>query len=323
MNELKYTLSMIKSRWFYHPLFIFIFSLLALGSSLIIYIRSYLRVNAALEEVVLKYHLSSQSMFDKETWIVVLILSLLVAVILAGLLIIYIYYQKMIQLYRLQQNFINGFTHELKTPIASLQLFLETFSRHELPRVEQLKYLEYMKRDTKRLSENVNRLLQLGRLEDRNFKAEFIRQDLVFLIEHFLKNTPHLFEEGKVTFHSEVRSLILPIDTALFEMLMMNLITNALIYNKSKEKLVEIELYTKGNKVILDFLDNGMGFTKNEAKKIFKKFYQVGKSTKGSGLGLYIVQNIARLHRGEVEAISRGPGSGSIFRLTLKNGEYK
>ena len=193
---------MIKSRWFYHPLFIFIFSLIALGSSLIIYIRSYLRVNAALEDVVIKYNLNSSNMMDTETWVLILTLSLLVAVILAGLLIIYIYYQKMIQLYRLQQNFINGFTHELKTPIASLQLFLETFTRHELPRVDQLKYLEYMKRDTLRLSENVNRILNLGRLEDRNFKADFIEQDLVILIEQFLENTPHLFEEGKVTFHS-------------------------------------------------------------------------------------------------------------------------
>jgi len=142
---------MIKSRWFYHPLFIFIFSLLALASSLVIYIRSYLRVHAALEEVVYKYHLNTKSLLDTETWVLVLILSLLVAVILTGLLIIYIYYQKMIQLYRLQQNFINGFTHELKTPIASLKLFLETFSRHDLPRDEQLKYLEYMKRDTSRL----------------------------------------------------------------------------------------------------------------------------------------------------------------------------
>lgn len=311
---------MIKSRWFYHPLFIFIFSLLALGSSLVIYIRSYLRVHAALEDVVHKYNLNSKILLDTDTWVVVLILSLLVAVILTGLLIIYIYYQKMIQLYRLQQNFINGFTHELKTPIASLKLFLETFTRHDLPREEQLKYLEYMKRDTLRLSDNVNRILNLGRLEDRNFKADFVRQDLVALIENFLETTPHLFEEGKVTFNSHVKEVWMPIDTALFEMLMMNLITNALIYNKAKEKLVEIELTMEGKNVVIDFRDNGIGLERSQAKKIFKKFYQIGKTTKGSGLGLYIVQNIARLHKGDIQAISRGPGAGSVFRLTLKNG---
>lgn len=314
---------MINSRWFYHPLFIFIFSLLALASSLIIYIRSYLRVNAALEDLVVKYHLNAKSMMQTETWIVIVVLSLLVAVILGGLLIIYVYYQKMIQLYRLQQNFINGFTHELKTPIASLQLFLETFTRHELPRDEQLKYLEYMRRDTVRLSDNVNRILNLGRLEDRNFKADFIEQDLVILIDEFLKSTPHLFEEGKVTFISEVDSLILPIDTGLFEMLMMNLITNALIYNKSKEKLVEIKLSVSGHTIFIDFKDNGMGLDKSQMKKIFKKFYQVGKSSKGSGLGLYIVHSIAKLHKGEVYVLSSEVGQGSIFRVALKNPEKK
>lgn len=257
-------------------------------------------------------------MMQTETWILILSLSLLVAVILAGLLIIYIYYQKMIQLYRLQQNFINGFTHELKTPIASLQLFLETFTRHELPRVEQLKYLEYMRRDTVRLADNVNRILNLGRLEDRNFKADFIEQDLVILIEEFLRNTPHLFEDGIVTFHSNLKSLILPIDAALFEMLLMNLITNALIYNKSKAKKVEITLSLHDNSIFLDIKDNGMGLDKSQIKKIFKKFYQVGKTTKGSGLGLYIVQSIAKLHKGDTHAYSKGVGAGSVFRVSLK-----
>lgn len=314
---------MIKSRWFYHPLFIFIFSLLALGTSLVIYIRSYLQVNAALEDVVLKYNLNSSNLMRTETWVVILVLSLLVAVILTGLLIIYIYYQKVIQLYRLQQNFINGFTHELKTPIASLQLFLETFSRHELPRDEQLKYLEFMKRDTVRLSDNVNRILNLSRLEDRNFKADFIEQDLVVLIEEFLQNTPHLFEEGRVSFNTTITSLLIPIDTALFEMLMMNLITNALIYNKSKEKTVEINLSLNGNKILLEFKDNGIGLEKNQIKKIFKKFYQTGKTTKGSGLGLYIVHIIAKLHRGDIQAESKGLGLGSTFTLTLKKSELR
>lgn len=312
---------MIKSRWFYHPLFIFIFSLLALALSLFLYIRSYLQVNEALQVVVQKYNLNSQQIFQSETWVLILTLSLLVSVILAGLLIIYIYYQKVIQLYRLQQNFINGFTHELKTPIASLQLFLETFSRHELERTEQLRYLEYMKRDTKRLSDNVNRILQLGRLEDRNVKAEFKEEDVVFIISEFLKNTPHLFEEGQVKFESKLESYFMQIDFALFEMLLMNLITNAFIYNKSKEKLVTIKLRSEQKNLILDITDNGVGLDKIEAKKVFKKFYQVGKSTKGSGLGLYIVHNIVRLHRGEIFALSEGLGKGTTFRIIFKGNQ--
>lgn len=309
---------MIKSRWFYHPLFIFIFSLLALALSLFLYIRSYLQVNEALQLVVQKYNLNSQQIFQSETWVLILTLSLLVSVILTGLLIIYIYYQKVIQLYRLQQNFINGFTHELKTPIASLQLFLETFSRHELERTEQLRYLEYMKRDTKRLSDNVNRILQLGRLEDRNVKADFKDEDIVFIIRDFIKATPHLFEEGVVTFDTNLESYFMEIDLVLFEMLLMNLVTNAFIYNKSKEKIAKIKLTLENKSLILDITDNGVGVEKADLKKIFKKFYQVGKSTKGSGLGLYIVQSIVRLHKGEIIAMSDGVGRGTTFRIIFK-----
>lgn len=309
---------MIKSRWFYHPLFIFIFSLLALALSLFLYIRSYLQVNEALQDVVHKYNLNSKQIFQSETWVLILTLSLLVSVILAGLLIIYIYYQKIIQLYRLQQNFINGFTHELKTPIASLQLFLETFSRHELERVEQLRYLDYMKRDTKRLSDNVNRILQLGRLEDRNVKADFKDEDVVSIVSEFIKNTPHLFDEGQVHFETNLESYFMQIDFALFEMLLMNLVTNAFIYNKSREKRVLIRLEAIGKNLLMDVTDNGVGLDKGELKKVFRKFYQVGKSTKGSGLGLYIVQNIARLHKGEISAHSDGVGKGTTFRIIFK-----
>lgn len=262
-------------------------------------------------------------MLDTETWVLILTLSLLVAVILGGLLIIYIYSQKIIQLYRLQQNFINGFTHELKTPIASLQLFLETFTRHELPRDEQLKYLNYMKQDTKRLSDNVIRILQLGRLEEKNFRGDFNKEDVVDVIKNFITNTPHLFDQGKVEFETEMDHFWYQLDHALFEMLLMNFVTNAFIYNKSSEKLVLIKLRKEGRYVVLDFIDNGIGLEKNELKKVFKKFYQVGQTAKGNGLGLYIVANIARVHNAEVMAFSQGHGTGSTFRVIFRGpGEY-
>jgi two-component system phosphate regulon sensor histidine kinase PhoR len=308
---------MIKSRWFYHPLFIFIFSLVALITSLFIYIRSYLKVHDAFNAVVLKYNINANQFLQTETWVVILVLSLLVAIILLGLFMIYIYYQKMIQLYWLQQNFINGFTHELKTPIASLQLFLETFIRHELGREDQLKYLEFMKRDTTRLSDNVSRILHLAKLEDKNFKANFQYLDLVEVIENFLQNTPHLFDEGKIYFqyaiNGEFEDYQMNLDRSLFEMLLMNLITNAIIYNKATQKTIMIQLSKKKRKVVLSIKDNGIGIDSSEIQKIFKKFYQVGRSSKGSGLGLFIVQSIVKIHRGDIFANSLG-------RQSQKNG---
>lgn len=310
---------MIKSRWFYHPLFIFIFSLLALALSLFLYIRSYLQVSEALQDVIVKYNLNSSQILQGQTWVFILVLSLLVAVILTGLLVIYIYYQKMIQLYRLQQNFINGFTHELKTPIASLQLFLETFSRHELKREDQLKYLEYMKRDTKRLSDNVSRILHLGRLEDRNFKADFHQENLIDVVANFIENVPHLFDEGKVFYETNADTFDFPIDRVLIEMVLMNLITNGFIYNKSIDKkvIVKIEKVDE-QKLLIHVTDNGVGIDKTQYSKIFKKFYQVGKTAKGSGIGLYIVGQILKLHKAMIRVESPGIDQGATFTLTFK-----
>lgn len=308
---------MLKSKWFFHPVSIFIFSLVALGTSLFLFIRSYLQVNHALQVLIEKYKLNPNTFVEGETWVIIVILSILVALIIAGMVIIFVYYQKMIQLYRLQQNFINGFTHELKTPIASLQLFLETFSKHDIPKEDFHRYLEFMKRDTKRLAENVARILQLGKLEDKSFKADFHFQDLVSLMQDFFSQTPHLFEEGEVVFHSEIKEAHLNVDRGLFEMLLMNLITNGFRYNKSEKKIVNVRFYKNKKKAFLDITDNGIGIEKSEIKKIFRKFYQVGKTTKGSGLGLYIAQSICRLHKIEIDAHSEGKGMGTTIRLSM------
>ncbi len=281
--------------------------------SLFIYIRSYLRVHHALLDTVAKYHLRSEQLFQTETWVNILILSILVALILVGMLMIYIYYQKVIGLYRLQQNFINGFTHELKTPLASIQLFLESFKMHEMTRAEQLKYVEFMLKDTKRLTQNVSRILQLGKIEEKNFKPELEELNIVEVVESFLKNTPHLFDEISIEFKNELESFYMPIDRNLFEMLMMNLINNAIIYNKSSEKKLLIKLSSDKNIIRLSFKDNGIGLDKSMLKKIFKKFFQVGKTAKGSGLGLYIVQAIAKLHNADVVVKSDGINQGSEF----------
>ena len=77
------------------------------------------------------------------------------------------------QLYRMQNNFINNFTHELKTPVTSLQLYLQTFSRYELSREDQLKYIGYMLTDVNRLTENINRMLNLAKLESKSYMGEY------------------------------------------------------------------------------------------------------------------------------------------------------
>jgi signal transduction histidine kinase len=250
------------------------------------------------------------------------VLSVLVGIILMGIFIIFVYQVKTYRLYRLQHNFINNFTHELKTPVTSLKLYLETFRKHDLGRDDQLKYLSYMIQDVSRLSDNINRILNLARLESKSYGGEFVHADLVQTVERFCQNNAYLFQDCaiKISNPSE-RVFVYPIDLTLFEMLLMNLLSNAVKYNTSPKPSINIVFSPSNSRLEIHFEDNGIGIEKQNIKKIFKKFYQVGSaddmSAKGSGLGLYLVESIARLHKFKVKATSDGPGQGSVFTLTL------
>ncbi len=311
-----------RTKWFFHPILVFIFSIIALATSLTLYIYWYVGVSSGLKEVVHKFNLDSGQFLKSETWVVILILSILVGIILIGIFIIFIYNHKIIQLYRMQHNFINNFTHELKTPVTSLNLYLETFMRHQLSRDDQLKYLEYMVQDVERLSDNISRILNLARIESKSYGGEFILSELISTVEKFLKNNEQIFHGCEVNIHNpSARQFAYPINVPLFEMLLMNILTNAIKYNESKKPIVDITFTQQKNQLHIKFADNGIGIEKNEIKKIFKKFYQSGKaddmSAQGSGLGLHLAQNIARIHKSTIVAESKGHGKGSAFTISL------
>ena len=295
---------MKQTKWFIHPITVFILSTVALAISLFLYIYWYVQVSAGLKSVIDRYRLDASQFFEAQTWVVVLILSLLVGVILAGILIIFIYNLKTLQLYRLQHTFINNFTHELKTPVTSLKLYLETFTKHNLPREEQLKYIGFMLQDAERLSGNINSILNLARIESRVYEGKATPVDLMKTIRQFIAGNTHLFRN-------------LP----LFEMLLMNILTNATKYNVSVKPRVDISFEPGEHELLIRFQDNGIGILKEERKRIFRKFYR-GHSNDlvpvgGSGIGLYLVQQIARLHDGKVVADSEGPDKGSVLTLIL------
>jgi len=309
-------------KWFLHPILIFILSIFALVASLFLYIYWYMEASVQMRAVIERFNIDSTQVLTSQTWMVIVVLSLLVGIILMGIFSIFVYGQKTFQLYRLQNNFINSFTHELKTPVTSLQLFLQTLGKHDLSREDQLKYVQYMLADVSRLSENIDRILNLARIESKSYVHEFVDADLQATIEHFFEDNNHLFRGCRVRVHPPERPLRdYRIHPQLFDMLLMNLATNALKYNESDTPRIDIRFQRRGRRLLIHFADNGIGMERREVPKIFRKFYQIGRTddmtAKGSGIGLYLVRTIAHIHKWRVTAASDGINRGSVFTLIL------
>jgi signal transduction histidine kinase len=314
---------MKKTGLFIHPIFIFVLSTVTLAASLFLYIYWYIGISAELESVIRRYQLDQSQFFEARTWVVILVLSILVGVILVGIIIILIYDLKTVKLYGLQQSFINNFTHELKTPVTSLKLFLETFAKHDIQRKDQERYIGFMLQDIERLSGNISSILNLAKIESKVYEGKAVPADVVALILQFLSDNRHIFENAQITVENPSQDqIICPVIASLFEMVLMNLLTNAIKYNVSEHPRVIITFMKAKNRLIIHFRDNGIGILKQDRKKIFKKFYQGGLrgeriQSGGSGIGLYLVSQIAKLHGGKIVAASEGPGKGSQFSLTL------
>lgn len=310
------------SRWYLHPVFIFACSIFALATFLVLTVSLYMEIRSALEVVMLKFNIAPQAIFPSKTGMTILVLSLLIFVVLAGIFLAFIYYQKTANLFRLQHNFIYNFTHELKTPVTSLRLYLETFIRHPMDPGDVKKYSADMLKDIDRLTENIDRILNLARIESQNFGSKVTRESLVVFLKDFCRKNASLFRDLDIKIENPSRGRFeYPVNAFLLDILLTNIFSNAIRYNESHTPCLTILFKSYLQKVTIDFIDNGIGVDKEEAKKIFRKFYQANRNhnhaTTGSGLGLYLVSSIAAIHGWRASVSSEGKGKGAKFTITI------
>ena len=302
--------------WFLNPVLIFVVSLVAVVISLVLFIHWSLRAKFGLESIVQRFNTSSDALLELNTWVTILTLSILVVVIIVGISIIYTYYQKTINLYRLQNNFINNFTHELKTPLTSINIFLETLKNHQVNRLEQLTYLDYMKVDANRLEQIINHILSTAKIESNSYRKNFELINIRTLVETVISGNPNFDNQIEIVM-KDIDNFKFLGDRELLEMMISNLITNAIKYNNSPEPKLEITSSRESRYFTISFIDNGIGLDQEHLKRIFKKFYQAGDSltttAKGSGLGLFLAQMISQIHKCKIVARSDGLGKGSSF----------
>jgi signal transduction histidine kinase len=219
-----------------------------------------------------------------------------------------------------QEAFLDAVTHEMKTPLASLRLYLETLVRHELPPDRRASFLGKMSQDVERLEETVKQILVVARTDDHG-KAKFKLVDLRELLKECIceLRKSHELPEEKIT---------LEVDGAAFAwgnreelgVIFRNLIGNSLKYSPNPETVRVIVSPIADGKVRVSVSDEGVGLARPELRKVFRRFYRVARDVHqvtGLGLGLFIVRQLVRRHDGSVRAESKGHGEGSVFTVTL------
>jgi signal transduction histidine kinase len=246
---------------------------------------------------------------------------LLVLIIIFGVVVNTISIVREIRRNEQHDAFINAVTHELKTPVASIRLYLETLQSRAVDENKRHEFYQIMLADSDRLLATIEQVLRTGRLGAASPKPNLTRTDLGELIEECLARarTMHALPADSLVFHSQAPSTILA-DADEVRGAILNLIDNAVKYSASGVK-VTVETERLDGHVLVRVKDEGAGIPKTELKRIFKRFHrvpgQLAARVKGTGLGLFIVRSVAKRHGGRAWAESEGPGRGSTFVLQL------
>ncbi|MBI4945696.1 MAG: two-component sensor histidine kinase [Bacteroidetes bacterium] len=218
-----------------------------------------------------------------------------------------------------QKNFLLSVTHELKSPIASAKLQLETLLKHDLEKEKQKELLTNAISDTERLNKLVENILLASKIENKAHALHRENVNLSEYLEEGMKQTILKFNpKQKVTLDIQP-NVFYSIDKTTFPSIILNLFENSVKYSPA-HSMIKIILKEQGNGVVLSVSDEGVGIPDAEKQNIFKKFYRVGneetRKEKGTGLGLYIVKYLAEEHLGTVLVKNNSP-RGTMFEIVF------
>jgi two-component system sensor histidine kinase SenX3 len=247
---------------------------------------------------------------------------ILLAMIISGVVLNTTFLVREIRRNAQHDAFINAVTHELKTPVASIRLYLETLQTRAVDETKRKEFYRTMLDDSDRLLSTIEQILRTGRVGVASRQLNPLPIDLRGVVEGCLAR-------ARTLYHVSSESLLYqpgpPVkvlgDLDEVQAAVANLIDNAVKYSGSEVKVTVETANDDGKYVSVRVRDQGAGIAKTELKQIFKRFYRVPGSlatrVKGTGLGLYIVGSVAKRHGGRAWAESEGPGRGSTFVLQL------
>jgi signal transduction histidine kinase len=233
--------------------------------------------------------------------------------IIAGLSVNTVFLVREIRRNEQQDSFLNAVTHELKTPIASIRMYLETLESRQLDEPQRREFYRIMLEDTDRLLGTVEQVLKAGEARLRSNRKNWEELDFSELVKSALEN----LRFGT----SPPEGLLVQGSPEELRTVVFNLFDNAVKYSGANREIV-VDVHTPDmDTVLLSVRDLGIGIPRSELKRIFNRFYRatnpLAGQVKGTGLGLFIVRSIARRHGGDVYAESEGEGRGSTFTVRL------
>jgi two-component system, OmpR family, phosphate regulon sensor histidine kinase PhoR len=256
-------------------------------------------------------------------WVLLSIGSVMFLFVLLGVVLYLVWSIQHINLNRRQSNFIDAVTHELKSPIASLKLFLQTLGRRNIDEAQRQEFYASMLDDVDRLDRLITQLLDVARLQQESSERE---QETWVPVDSTLVQVSQ-----KLVAQHHMDSNCLQIQSPAcevwarrvdIEILLRNLIDNALKYaGKPPVVLIEVNLEEPSSMVRISITDNGSGIPRHLRRRIFRRFYRIGdeleRTKPGTGLGLFLVRSIVRRLRGKIQVIDLPKNSGAKFELVL------
>jgi signal transduction histidine kinase len=243
-------------------------------------------------------------------------------ILVAGTVLILRSVRREMELMRQQANFLSAVTHELKSPLASIRLFIETLELRDPPPEKRARFLANMRGDVDRLEGLVNNILAVARLDSGRFVVHVDRGDLgrdvAEVIEALGKDPSQ--RQLNIELATPGQPLHARYDLGVLKTVLRNLLDNAAKYGGA-DRPVRVAVARQGDWATIEVCDHGIGLAAEEREKIFQKFYRVGeemvRQAEGSGLGLYLARELIRQMGGSIAAESPGVGQGTTFRVSL------
>lgn len=307
-----------KHSLFYHILIFVIAQLVwlsLLGLWIYWYISNYIVYQEAGEQVSPQLLYNVQNALPFVLGLILLIgLSFITSVIFRDLNV-------QIRLTKLYDNFIGNVTHELKSPLSSIQLYLETMRQRNVPAEKQKEFIDMMLKDTGRLQKLINSILEISAHENRKLQREYQLYNADQLITNIAEESFENFRIGKENYEitGKTNAEIVACRDSM-KIAIDNLTDNAVKYSERKAVL-QLKFYDEDKKFVIEFKDNGIGIPVKERKKIFKKFYRIDNknipNVKGTGLGLYRIKEIIKTHGGKIFVSDNGNEAGTTFRIEM------